>query len=76
MSKSATSTETAKRKQDLAKAREAGAVLCEAVKDWVRSLGGVPIKVTDIRANESGNGRYRVSLSVRGTWPRKKYELK
>lgn len=70
------STETAKRRRDLAKAREAGSDLCNAVADWVRALGGVPIHVSDLRAKETSKGHYRVSLTVKGTWPKAKYSLK
>ena len=69
-------TETAKRRRDLAMAREAGADLSAAVAAWVRALGGVPIRVDDLKAEAYGKCRYRVSLRVRGTWPKAKYELK
>ncbi len=72
----ATRTETKARRRDLAKAREAGSELCDAVAQWVRALGGVPLNVRDLRAKETSKGRYRVSVIVRGTWPRKKYALK
>jgi len=73
---SRSSTDRAKRRRDLAKAGEAGADLCAAVAEWVRALGGVPLDVRDLRAKEIGKGRYRVSLVVKGTWPKMKYALK
>ena len=70
------STDTAKRRRDLAKAREEGGYLCAAVASWLRALGGVPIQVGDLRVKATTKDRFRVSLSVRGTWPKAKYELK
>ena len=77
MTKHRASTEEAvKRRRDLAMAREAGADLTESVSAWVRALGGVPLHVDDIRAKEIRKGSYRVSVRVKGTWPRTKYALK
>jgi len=71
-----TRTDTTKRRRDLAKAREAGAELSASVAAWVRELGGVPLEVGDLRVKETRKGHYRVSLAVKGTWPRAKYALK
>lgn len=72
----ASSTETTKRRHDLAVARSEGSHLCDAVAMWVRALGGVPIHIDDLRVKEIDKGRYRVSVRVKGTWPKAKYTLK
>lgn len=69
-------TNRTKRRRDLAKAREAGSRLCEAVSAWIKELGGVPLAITDLTAKEISKSKYRLSVVVRGTLPKSRYELK